>query len=60
VDTRYGQQLENSVMCQEGEFSYMKADVPHQPINLSSTESVVALVARNDPNEQEHVVPYHV
>jgi uncharacterized RmlC-like cupin family protein len=58
VDTRYGQKLENSVICQEGDFIYIKADVPHQPINLSATESVVALVARNDPNEQEHVVPY--
>src|ERR687892_1061770 len=25
VDTRYGQQLENSVMCQEGDFIYIKA-----------------------------------
>jgi uncharacterized RmlC-like cupin family protein len=60
VDTRYGQNLENSVICQEGDFVYIKADVPHQPINLSATESVVALVARNDPNEQEHVVTYTV
>jgi uncharacterized RmlC-like cupin family protein len=58
VDTRYGQKLENSVICQEGDFVYIDADVPHQPINLSATEPVVALVARNDPNEQEHVVTY--
>ena len=58
ANTRYGQKLENSVICQEGDFIYIKADVPHQPINLSATESVVALVARNDPNEQEHVVTY--
>jgi uncharacterized RmlC-like cupin family protein len=58
VDTRYGQKLENSVICQEGDFIYIKADVPHQPINLSATESVLALVARNDSNEQEHVVTY--
>jgi uncharacterized RmlC-like cupin family protein len=25
-----------------------------------ATESLVALVARNDPNEQEYVVPYHI
>ena len=60
ADTRYGQKLENSVICQEGDFIYIKADVPHQPINLSATESVLALVARNDSNEQEHVVTYHV
>ena len=58
VDTHYGQKLENSVICQEGDFIYIKADVPHQPINLSATESVLALVARNDSNEQEHVVTY--
>ena len=59
ADTRYGRNLENSVICEGGDFIYIKADVPHQPINLSATESVLALVARNDPNEQEHVVTYH-
>ncbi len=29
--------------------------VSHQPANLSATEAAYALVARNDPNEQEHV-----
>src|SRR5262249_55532540 len=32
VDTRYGKQLENSVICEAGDFVYIKADVPHQPI----------------------------
>jgi hypothetical protein len=32
--------------------------VPHQPINLSATEPAMAVVARNDANEQEHVVTY--
>jgi uncharacterized RmlC-like cupin family protein len=32
--------------------------VPHQPINLSDTEPAIAIVARNDPNEQEHVELY--
>jgi uncharacterized RmlC-like cupin family protein len=59
VDTRYGGQLENPVICQEGDFIYIGADVPHQPINLSATELAMALVARNDANEQEHVVTYH-
>jgi len=58
ADTRYGQKLENSVICEEGDFIYINADVPHQPINLSTTEPVMALVARNDANEQEHVVAY--
>ena len=59
TDTRYGEQLENSVICEEGDFIYIKADVPHQPINLSATEPALALVARNDANEQEHVVAYN-
>jgi uncharacterized RmlC-like cupin family protein len=59
VDTRYGGQLENSVICEAGDFIYIDADVPHQPINLSDTEPAMALVARNDSNEQEHVVTYH-
>ena len=59
VDTRYGKQLEKSVICEAGDFVYIKADVPHQPINLSATESAMALVARNDANEQEHVVAYN-
>ena len=58
TDTRYGEQLENSVICEEGDFIYIKADVPHQPINLNATEPAMALVARNDANEQEHVVTY--
>jgi len=58
TDTRYGEQLENSVICETGDFIYIKPDVPHQPINLSTTEPVLALVARNDANEQEHVVTY--
>ena len=58
ADTRYGEQLENSVICEAGDFIYIKADVPHKPINLSATEPVLALVARNDANEQEHVVTY--
>ena len=58
VDTRYGEKLENSVICEAGDFVYIKANVPHQPINLSATEPAMALVARNDANEQEHVVAY--
>src|SRR5262245_3750827 len=59
VDTRYGKKLENLVICEAGDFVYIKADVPHQPINLSASEPAMALVARNDANEQEHVVAYN-
>lgn len=59
VNTRYGNKLEESAICQEGDFIFIRPDVPHQPINLSATEPALALVARNDPNEQESVVHFH-
>ena len=55
VETRYGDGLRQSVIAEAGDFLFIPADVPHQPINLSATEPALALVARNDPNEQEHV-----
>jgi uncharacterized RmlC-like cupin family protein len=58
VDTRYGPGLRSSTICEEGDFIFIKADVPHQPVNLSIDEPAMAIVARNDPNEQESVVPY--
>ena len=58
VETRYGPGLRNSVINEAGDFIFIPADVPHQPVNLSATEPAHALVARNDPNEQESVVVY--
>jgi len=58
VETRYGEGLRQSVIHQAGDFIFIPANVPHQPVNLSATEPAHALVARNDPNEQESVEPY--
>jgi uncharacterized RmlC-like cupin family protein len=58
VKTRYGPGLRKSMINEAGDFIFIPADVPHQPINLSATEPARAIVARNDPNEQEHVFPY--
>jgi uncharacterized RmlC-like cupin family protein len=58
VETRYGEGLKQSVVNVAGDFVFIPPDVPHQPINLSQTEPAIAIVARNDPNEQEHVVLY--
>jgi uncharacterized RmlC-like cupin family protein len=58
VETRYGRGLRQSVVNEAGDFIFIPPDVPHQPRNLSSTEPALAIVARNDPNEQENVVPY--
>lgn len=58
VETRYGANLEKSVITEAGDFLFIPPNVPHQPINLSSDQPARAIVARNDPNEQEHVVLY--
>jgi uncharacterized RmlC-like cupin family protein len=58
VETRYGPGLRQSLIMETGDFIFIPADVPHQPINLSSNEPAQAIVARNDPNEQENVVSY--
>ncbi len=56
AETRYGPNLEHSSINEAGDFLFIPANVPHQPVNLSDTEEVIAVVARNDPNEQESVV----
>jgi uncharacterized RmlC-like cupin family protein len=58
VETRYGAGLKQSVITEAGDFLFIPPDVPHQPVNLSATEAAQAIVVRNDPNEQEHVILY--
>jgi uncharacterized RmlC-like cupin family protein len=58
VETRYGDRLEQSVVTGPGDFLFVPPGVPHQAVNLSQDEPAVALIARNDANEQERVVPY--
>jgi len=59
VETRYGEHLAKSVVNEEGDFIFIPEGVPHQPCNLSDTEPAIAIVSRNDPNEQESVQVYH-
>jgi uncharacterized RmlC-like cupin family protein len=58
IETRYGPGLRQSVISEPGDFLFIPADVPHQPVNLSATEPAMAVVARNDADEEEHVVLY--
>jgi uncharacterized RmlC-like cupin family protein len=60
VETRHGEGLAQSVIIEAGDFLYIGPDVPHQPINLSMTEPAIAIVARDDADEQEHIEPYVV
>ena len=58
VLTRWGDALENQVVSAGGDFLFIPPGVPHEAINLSSTDSARAIVARNDPAEQDKVAPY--
>ena len=59
VKTRYGEGLSDSVVNEAGDFMFIPADVPHQPINIGDEEAI-AIITRNDPNEQESVIPYEI
>ena len=54
VDVRYGRDLGELLVLDEGDFLFIPADMPHQPVNHSD-EPALAIVARNDANEQESV-----
>jgi len=58
VLTRWGHALENEVVSEAGDFLFVPPGVPHEAINLSATESARAVVARNDPAEQDKVEPF--
>ncbi|PSR18561.1 cupin [filamentous cyanobacterium CCP3] len=60
VKTAYGEGLTKTIVNEAGDFLYIPPGVPHQPTNLSDSEPAQAIVARNDPNEQENVVLYSV
>ncbi|WP_455200326.1 cupin domain-containing protein [Kaarinaea lacus] len=60
VETRYGEGLKKSVINETGDFVFIPPNLPHQPINLSNTETAIGIVVRDDPNEQENVVPYQL
>ena len=52
----YGERLEQHLVARAGDFLYIPANMPHQPYNMSDTESCVAIVARTDPSDQESVI----
>ncbi|CAB3684179.1 cupin domain-containing protein [Paraburkholderia rhynchosiae] len=58
VETRYGPGLRESVITEAGDFLFIPPGVPHQPFNLDETVAARAIVARNQADEHERVVPY--
>jgi uncharacterized RmlC-like cupin family protein len=58
VRHEYGPNLEYSVENAAGDFIFIEPGVPHEVFNVSDTQPVVAVVARSDPSEWEHIVPF--
>ena len=58
VRHEYGLELSHEIENQAGDFIFIEPGVPHEVRNLSESEPVVAVVARSDASEWEHIVPY--
>jgi uncharacterized RmlC-like cupin family protein len=56
VRHEYGEGLRKRVDNEAGDFIFIEPGVPHEVLNLSATEPVVAVVARSDASEWEHIV----
>lgn len=54
----YGDGLRLSLDNQAGDFIFIEPGVPHEVYNLSDEEPVVAVVARSDASEWEHIISY--
>jgi uncharacterized RmlC-like cupin family protein len=59
IEVRHGRGLTESTFIEAGDFMFMPAYMPHQPVNLSDSEPALAIVARNDANEQENIEVFH-
>jgi uncharacterized RmlC-like cupin family protein len=58
VRHEYGSGLRNVVENEAGDFIFIEPGVPHEVFNMSDVEPVVAVVARSDASEWEHIVAY--
>lgn len=58
VRHEYGDGLRHVMENEAGDFIFIEPGVPHEVFNLSTTEPVVAVVARSDPSEWENIIPY--
>ena len=58
VRHEYGPALEHSIENQAGDFIFIEPGVPHEVFNMSSTDPVVAVVARSDASEWENIVAF--
>ncbi|UVI27543.1 cupin domain-containing protein [Paenibacillus spongiae] len=52
----YGENLNQHMEVEAGDFVFIPAGTPHLPYNPNDSEPCTAIIARTDPNEQESVV----
>ncbi len=58
VRHEYGPGCGRAIDNAAGDFIFIEPGVPHEVVNLSDSEPVIAVVARSDASEWEHIVPY--
>jgi uncharacterized RmlC-like cupin family protein len=58
VRHEYGEGLASTIENVAGDFIFIEPGVPHEVCNVSETEPVVAVVARSDASEWEHIADY--
>jgi uncharacterized RmlC-like cupin family protein len=58
VRHEYGPGLAKVVDNQAGDFIFIEPGVPHEVLNLSDDEPVVAVVARSDAEEWQNIIDY--
>ena len=50
--------VEKEIENEAGDFIYIKPGVPHEVVNMSDTEPVVAFVARSSADEWDNIISY--
>jgi uncharacterized RmlC-like cupin family protein len=58
VRHEFGEGLVHRIENGPGDFIFIEPGVPHEVCNMSDTDPVVAVVARSDASEWEHIVDY--
>ena len=56
VRHEYGEGLAKSVDNEAGNCIFIEPGAPHEVISVSATKPVVAVVARSDAREWEHII----
>ena len=56
VRHEFGDSLEKSMDNEAGDLIFIEPGIPHEVINLSDSEPVIAVVARSDAAEWENIV----